>query len=302
MPLLPEVCGDGEARGAASDDGDSLPRGGLDRGDRPLFVLSLPVGDEPFDSADGDGFVGVFQGLSHGTKLLALTLLRTDPPTDRGEEVALPDDGQGFPIAPLSGLFYEAGDVDPHGTAFDAGSVSALKTTESLESDLLLEVAQGHLVHVEAVMGVLYRHLLRGDGDARGVVGARSQPLKEPGRFLPEALVLGTGLGLLEGGDLRVQKARVVGLFTLPVGSHPQNHVVEIDQVAVELGTVDTDELRFSSHAYPASPTHSRSVDHDRVQGDRGGDSERFRNRRAPFHHLGGTDREDLVGLRIPGA
>ena len=57
-------------------------------------------------------------------------------------------------------------------------------------------------------------------------------------------------------------------LVELVVGGLTSGELVEVDQVAVELGAVDTGELGLPADRHAAAAAHAGAVDHERVQRD----------------------------------
>lgn len=75
---------------------------------------------------------------------------------------------------------------------------------------------------------------------------------------------------------------------------------VEIDLIAVEVGTVNASELCFSADDEAAAAAHSGSVDHYGVHGDNAGDIGGSYRLDDEFHHDEGTDGDDLIeGLAV---
>jgi hypothetical protein len=121
MPCPREPGRGGEPRGAGPDDRDAFPRRGCDRGELHP-VLPLPVGDEPLELADGEGPVLHPEDADP----LALDLLGTDPPADRGEHVLCLQDPGGRPEVAIRDGEDEGRDVDgdraaPHAAGLLAG-------------------------------------------------------------------------------------------------------------------------------------------------------------------------------------
>ena len=98
-------------------------------------------------------------------------------------------------------------------------------------------------------------------------------------------------LGLLELGH---DPAAV--LVELVVGGLAPGELVEVDQVAVELGAVDAGELGLAADGDAAAAAHAGAVDHDRVQRDDGLDAVLAREVGDGLHHGYGADGVD--GLR----
>ena len=143
-----------------------LPCFGFYLGDGLFTIGVRPVGYKAFDPSDGNGQVNVFQGLAHGTGQLTLDLLGADPAADGGKKTCALDYGEGLFVVTFGGGLDEAGDVDLHRASGYAGSGLALQAAFSLDFDLFLEVAQGHLVHVLFPdFRVLGGHLLPWQGE-----------------------------------------------------------------------------------------------------------------------------------------
>jgi hypothetical protein len=80
------------------------------------------VADEPLQAADGHRL----QLAADDALALALRLLRTDAPADRGKQVGLVDGGQRAVDVADQQVADEARDVDRHRAAGDAGRLLAL--------------------------------------------------------------------------------------------------------------------------------------------------------------------------------
>ena len=72
-------------------------------------------------------------------------------------------------------------------------------------------------------------------------------------------------------------------------------HLVEVNLVPVEFGTVDTHEASFSANADTAGTTHARSVNHYGVQAHVGGNVVLLSEQAAELHHDGRADGKHLV-------
>ena len=81
VPITDQIPGDGEPRGPRPDDGNAFPVALRPRGDGDLSRIPFVVGGKTLQTADGDRFTL----LREDTDLLALVLLRADPPADGGE-------------------------------------------------------------------------------------------------------------------------------------------------------------------------------------------------------------------------
>ena len=72
---------------------------------------------------------------------------------------------------------------------------------------------------------------------------------------------------------------------------------VEINQMAVEVRTVDTGELGFAADRDAAAAAHAGAVDHDRVHADDGLDPELLGQLADKLHHDQRSDRDHQVIL-----
>ena len=72
--------------------------------------------------------------------------------------------------------------------------------------------------------------------------------------------------------------------------------LVEVDQVAVELGAVDAAELDLVAHADAAGAAHAGAVDHHAVEADDGGQVVFLGGQRNKLHH---GQRTDGYAMRI---
>ena len=86
----------------------------------------------------------------------------------------------------------------------------------------------------------------------------------------------------------------VLGAAVAPQARH---QVVEVDQVAVEVGAVDAGELHLVADLDAAAAAHAGAVDHHRVQADDGADAVRPRRLGAALHHHRRADRDHLVDV-----
>ncbi len=87
VPHLGQLGGAGEARRTGTDDGHPFGPPAGDRGNGEQVVLHLEIGYEPLELPDRHGG----QLLAEDADLLALGLLRADPPADRREVVRFAD-------------------------------------------------------------------------------------------------------------------------------------------------------------------------------------------------------------------
>ena len=60
-----------------------------------------------------------------------------------------------------------------------------------------------------------------------------------------------------------------------------QRQLVEIHQVAVEIGAIHAGEFHLAAHRHAARPAHAGAIHHDGIQADHGGDAERPRGLRS---------------------
>ena len=82
-------------------------------------------------------------------------------------------------------------------------------------------------------------------------------------------------------------------------GAHALEHLVPVDQCAVELGTVDADELRLTANRQTAGTTHARTIDHDGVQRHLAGNVMLLGREVRELHHDWRTDGKHLVNVLL---
>ena len=151
---LGQVAGDGQTGGAGADDRDLVAVRGRLFG-RGGVVLTVPVGNEPLQPADADGFA-----LDAADALaLALGFLRADTTADGRQRAGFGDDlVGGFKIA-FRDLGDEAGDIDINRAARAAGVVFALQAALGFGHGHLGGVAERDFLEVfVADVRVLARH------------------------------------------------------------------------------------------------------------------------------------------------
>ena len=151
---LGQVAGGGQAGRPGADHRDLAAVGGR-LGRRGVHMFPVPVGHEPLQPADADGFA-----LDAPDALaLALILLRADAAADGRQRAGPGDDLVGGLKVALGHLGDKAGDVDVHRAAGTAGVVLALQAALGFLHGHLGGVAQGHLLEVlVADVGVLAGH------------------------------------------------------------------------------------------------------------------------------------------------
>ena len=76
-----------------------------------------------------------------------------------------------------------------------------------------------------------------------------------------------------------------------------QRQLVEVDQVAVEIGAVHAGELHLAADGDAARSAHARAVDHDRIEADDGRDAERAAGLAARLHHRDGADGDHFADV-----
>jgi len=158
---------DGNAGRAAPDDGYCFARLLLDDGDGRVRLAHLPVRDEALKLADLDREVHGLEALAHGAGLLALLLLRADPPAHGRQDACFLDDGDRFAELSFGDELDEPGYVDRDRAALYAGLVLALEAALGLGDRHLLGEAQRHLVDVAyPLFRFLLGHLLQGQGES----------------------------------------------------------------------------------------------------------------------------------------
>ncbi len=77
-----------------------------------------------------------------------------------------------------------------------------------------------------------------------------------------------------------------------------QRQLVEIHQMAVEIGAVHAGEFHFAAHRHAARSAHPGAIHHDRIQADYGGHAERPRGLRAGLHHRNRADGHHFARIR----
>jgi hypothetical protein len=119
-------------------------------------LLGLPIRQEPFQSADGDG--PTF--LSQNARPLALFLLRTDATANGREAVFLLDYLDTRREVPVGDTLDESGNVDLDRTKADALRLFALDTSRRFFDSRIRIVAQGHFAKVVSThMRRLFGHV-----------------------------------------------------------------------------------------------------------------------------------------------
>ena len=74
-------------------------------------------------------------------------------------------------------------------------------------------------------------------------------------------------------------------------------HLVEVNLMTVELGTIHTYEASLATHGDTTCTTHTSTVHHDGVQRYIGGNLVLLGQQAAELHHDSGTDGKALVHL-----
>ena len=149
----------------------------------------------------------------------------------------------------LLDILYEKRDVDAYGAGFDATWLLALQAAGGFQHGLVLGEAEGDLVEVlGAHLGVLLAGLLAFFCLGHGGFNGRGQ--------IALVSALGGGYAVAAG----------IGSLELAGG------LVEVYEVAVELGTVDAAELHVVAHTYAAGAAHAGAVDHHAVEAHDGGE------------------------------
>src|SRR5262249_865364 len=144
----------GHARGTRADDADA-ERLRIDEGDvGPAFPDGL-VAHEALEASDGDGL----QRIAHRAHASALVLLRAHASADVRQQVGVGQDVVGPTVILLAELLDEAGDVDAHRAAGNAGLVGAEQAALGFAQRLFHAVAAGHFLEVlRPRRGVLLAH------------------------------------------------------------------------------------------------------------------------------------------------
>ena len=272
------LCGAGDRSGTGADHRDALAapcgRSGRRADDA---VRRGEIGAEAFDASDRDGFLDVLEDLAHRAEPLALLLLRADASAHRGQQRSLPDDLERAGKIACRGLFEESGDVDRDRAATHAGLGRTLQTSARLAFRLFGGIAERDFVHVAGTdHGVLFGHRLR-----------RNRHFL----FCSHRITLLFAFRGLEHVADVFLRPDLLGLE----GVHALQHLIPIDLMPVELGSVDANELGFAPYGDSATPAHSRAVDHDSIERDRRCYAEWFGRLGAELHHYGWSDCDHFV-------
>ena len=83
----------------------------------------------------------------------------------------------------------------------------------------------------------------------------------------------------------------------LVVGFPAHQEFLPVDQVTVEIRSVDTCEFCLTVNREPADAAHTGAVDHDRVHADHGFNSERTGDIRNPLHLESAAIGDNSVGF-----
>ena len=80
----------------------------------------------------------------------------------------------------------------------------------------------------------------------------------------------------------------------------PGEQLPEVDQVPVEVGTIDASELDLAADRRPARAAHAGAIHHDGVERDHGANAERPGHVGARAHHRQGADGHHQIGTVAP--
>ena len=279
VALAEEVARAAQAAGAGADYRDLVAVGlGLLDARAGRAVLHVEVRHEALQPADGHRLALY---AAHALAL-ALALLRTDAPADRGQGVRARHDL----VAGLKVAHADLGDelryAHVHRAALDALGVLAVEAAHGLQHRDLRAVAQGDLVEVlGADPGVLLGH---------GVL--REALYRVLAAVGLGGLVLAAAHAARDAADVLV----LVGLLA-EVEVVALQQAVPVHKVRVELRAVHAGELALAADSEAAAAAHARAVYHDGVQAGVGLDAVGPRRLRDVFHHDDGAAGEDVVVL-----
>jgi hypothetical protein len=243
---------------------------------------------------------------AHHAGGFALRLLRADAAAYRRQSVSRLQN----PIGSLEILVLnggdKAGDVDAHGAAGDAARLLAAQTAVGFVQGAFQVEPQRHFLEVVApLFGRLMRHGNALRRDALEVLGkARTGRGRHRFRKLAGGARLAAGnLHGLEAGELGGFVAVAIhgGLLFALETFLAERELVEIHQVAVEIGAVHAGEFHFAAHRDAARSAHARAVHHDGIEAHHGGDAERPGGVAAGLHHGQGPDGHHFADVLFGG-
>ena len=295
-------------------------------------ALPFIVGSEAFQIADGDRRR---VHLQVDAAALALLLLRTDPPAYGRQCRCLLEDSGGFQeMSPLD-VLDEVGDVDIDRAAFHAGRLRTVETAFRLLHGHLRGQTDVHLFQTGrgAVGRIKLRHLHPLYGGTLLGLKCLAQclapiPLRHPGkrgRVIFSSSLPGRTIGLscLYGSSrsgfpciysafhrLSVSSClrsvpeqtflsfrRFWSRLDLFERSHPLEHLVPIDEVAVELRSVNADKAGLAADGQPAGAAHPGTVHHDGIERNVVGNAVFLCQKRRELHHDRRSDCQYLVDV-----
>ena len=85
--------------------------------------------------------------------------------------------------------------------------------------------------------------------------------------------------------------------FFSAIGFHSAEHLIPIDAMGIEFGSIDTDELCFATYGDAARTAHSGAIHHDGIERSFGRDIVFGGSERNELHHNGRTDSDTFVNL-----
>ena len=175
----------------------------------------------------------------------------------------------------------ERGDIDAYGATLHTGGVGTVETTLGFGHGLFLGVSGVYLFCTggSTIYGVKFVHratldagtVLRLHGLAKLVTPWSLAVEKSFHRCL--ASLFGTRFATfflhfcLRNGlaDMLLQMAHLFQFYLLE-RTHALEHLVEINLVTIEFGTIYADKLGLSAHSDTAGATHACTIHHDGVQ------------------------------------
>ena len=80
-------------------------------------------------------------------------------------------------------------------------------------------------------------------------------------------------------------------------GVHAARHLIPVDLIAIELRSIDADETCLATDGQAAGTTHTRTIDHDGVEGYIVGNIIFLGEKRSELHHHWRTDGEHFVDM-----
>ena len=87
-------------------------------------------------------------------------------------------------------------------------------------------------------------------------------------------------------------------LLLVAVLTATAHSLVEIDLVGVELGAIYAGKLGLTTNANPASTTHTRTINHQRVKRCDGGNTELLGGERHKLHHNHKNNQSFILAFR----